>query len=584
MRELSNEIGVSAEELELFEYLLAEEGLDGVSTEQVIPRRQQHDGVSLSFAQERLWFLDQLEPGSAAYNMPGAVWFEGDLDVDALERSLNEIVRRHEMLRTTFRTERGRPVQVIAGSLSLPLSFIDLSELSDSETEAQRSAREEAAKPFDLTRGPLLRTTLVRLSAECHLLLVTLHHIVADGWSVTLLVQELGELYRAYRSGEKSTLPESGLTYADYAVWQREWLQGERLGEQLAYWRKQLSGELPVLKLPLAQARAGEARRRGALETVRVSSGLTSQLRELGRREGATLFMTLLAAWKILLSRLSGERDVVVGTPVAGRVSRELEPLIGFFVNTLVLRTGLSDEQSFIEVLKRVREVCLEAYAHQEVPFERVVEELRPERELNHGPLFQVLFALQNTPTYDLALEDLKVTGLEPENPAARFDLALEASETNGELDCRLTYDADLFDAAMIARLAHHFVNLLDAVAAEPQQRISVINFLRNEERQQLLLDWNQTQADFPNALCIHELFARQAELTPDATAIVFGSERLSYHELNERANQLAHHLRSQGGGPEKLIGIAVERSPEMIAGVLAILKAGAAYVPLSPY
>ncbi|HXQ69893.1 MAG TPA: amino acid adenylation domain-containing protein, partial [Pyrinomonadaceae bacterium] len=554
----------------------------------------------LSFAQQRLWIVDKLEPHSAAYNLPSALRLEGPLDVAALERSFEEIVRRHEVLRTTFAIVDGEPTQIIGpttlnrsaggspagGDLrraasklraSRPrseglLSFIDLSQSSNGELEARRLAREEAAKPFDLTRGPLLRTTLVRLSGECHLLLVTLHHIVADGWSVTLLVQELGELYAAYRKGQQSSLAELQVTYADYAMWQREWLQGERLEEQLAYWRKQLGGELPVLKLPLAQSRIGETRRRGALETVRVSSGLTSQLRELGRREGATLFMTLLAAWKILLSRLSGERDVVVGTPVAGRVSRELEPLIGFFVNTLVLRTELSDEQSFIEVLKRVREVCLEAYAHQEVPFERVVEELRPERELNHGPLFQVLFALQNTPTYDLALEDLKVTVLEPENPAARFDLALEASETNGELDCRLTYDADLFDAAMIARLAHHFVNLLDAVAAEPQQRISVINFLRNEERQQLLLDWNQTQADFPNALCIHELFARQAELTPDATAIVFGSERLSYHELNERANQLAHHLRSQGAGPEKLIGIAVERSPEMIAGVLAIL------------
>jgi amino acid adenylation domain-containing protein len=598
MRELSNQIGVSAEELELFEYLLEEEGLGEVSPERVIPRRAERDSAPLSFAQERLWFLDQLEPGDAGYNMPGAVWLEGDLNVDALERSLNEIVRRHEILRTTFRAERGRPVQVISASLALPLSFIDLSQSSETgghgvpplqmlDSKARRLARAEAAKPFDLARGPLLRTTLVRLSAECHLLLVTLHHIIADGWSVTLLVRELGELYEAYRNCRGGPLwppvVENTITYADYAVWQREWLQGERLEAQLGYWREQLSGELPVLKLPLAQARIGEGRRRGALETVRVNSELTARLRELGRREGATLFMTLLAAWKVLLARLSGEREIVVGSPVAGRVSRELEPLIGFFVNTLVLRTELSGEQSFVAALKRVREVCLEAYAHQEVPFERVVEAVRPEREMNQARLFQVLFALQNTPTDELTLEDIKVTVLEPENPAARFDLALEISEITGELDCRLTYDADLFEAATIARMAQHFVNLLAAVAADPQQPISAINFLRDEERRQLLFDWNRTQADFPNTLCIHELFARQVELTPEATAVVFGAERLSYRELNERANQCAHHLRSLGAGPEKLIGIALERSPEMIVGVLGILKAGAAYVPLSP-
>ncbi|HKP81192.1 MAG TPA: amino acid adenylation domain-containing protein, partial [Pyrinomonadaceae bacterium] len=564
------------------------------------PVRRRGDGSTapLSFAQQRLWIVDKLEPHSAAYNLPSALRLEGPLDVAALQSSFDELIRRHEVLRTTFAIVGGEPTQIIGPPVPAVLSFIDLSEfpgtgghgvptlqLSASEAEARRLVREEAEKPFDLTRGPLLRTTLVRLSAECHLLLVTLHHIVADGWSVTLLVQELGELYEVYRNCRGGTLwpPVPGNTYADYAVWQREWLQGERLEEQLAYWREQLGGELPILKLPLAQARRAKGRHRGALETVRVNSELTQRLRELGRREGATLFMTLLAAWKVLLSRLSREQDVVVGTPVAGRVSRELERLIGFFVNTLVLRTKIRDDQSFTAVLKRVREVCLEAYAHQEVPFERVVEELRPEREMNQAPLFQVLFALQNTPTHDLALQEIKVTVLEPETPAARFDLALEVSETAGELDCRLTYDVDLFDATTITRLAQHFVNLLEAVATDPQQPVSTINFLRDEERRQLLFDWNRTQADFPNTICIHELFEQQAARTPEATAVIFGAERLSYRELNERANQWAHHLRSLGAGPEKPIGIALERSPEMIAGVLAILKAGAAYLPLSP-
>ncbi|HEU4767477.1 MAG TPA: condensation domain-containing protein, partial [Pyrinomonadaceae bacterium] len=393
MRELSNEIGVSAEELELFEYLLEEEGLAEISSEQTIPRRNRQDDIPLSFAQERLWFLDQLEPGGAAYNMPGAVWLEGDLNVDALERSLNEIVRRHEVLRTTFRAERGRPMQVIAPSLHIALPLVDLTSFKEPETEARRLAREEAGQPFDLAYGPLVRAVLLRLSGERHLLLVTLHHIVADGWSVTLLVQELGTLYAAYSGGFEARLAELPVSYADYAVWQREWLSGERLEQELGYWRQQLAGELPVLKLPLAQVRASEARHRGGLVTVRVGADVTASLRELGRREGATLFMTLLAAWKVLLWRLSGERDVVVGTPVAGRGSRELEGLIGFFVNTLVLRTEVEGERSFAEVLQRVRTVCLEAYAHQEVPFERVVEELAPQRELSHGPLFQVLFA-----------------------------------------------------------------------------------------------------------------------------------------------------------------------------------------------
>jgi amino acid adenylation domain-containing protein len=538
----------------------------------------------LSFAQQRLWILDRLEPESAGYNLPSALRMDGPLDIAALERSFEEIVRRHEALRTTFAIVEGEPRQIVGPPEHTPLSFIDLSQFSDAETRAQRLARKEAARPFDLTRGPLLRTTLVRLADERHLLLVTLHHIVADGWSVTLLVQELGALYAAYRNGEESPLRELEVTYADYALWQREWLQGERLEQQLAYWREQLRGELPVLQLPLAKVRTSGVRHRGALETMRVDPDLTTQLRELGRREGATLFMTLLAAWKVLLARLSGASDILVGTPVAGRNSRELEPLIGFFVNTLVLRTELSGVESFNAVLKRVREVCLQAYAHQEVPFERVVEELRPDRDSNHAPLFQVLFALQNTPTHELSLADLKLTILETENPAARFDLALEVSETNsGELDCRLTYDADLFAAATIARMADYFVNVLSAVAADPRQQVSAVNFLRDEERRQLLFDWNRTQVDFPNTRCIHELFEQQAALTPEAPAVVFAEGSLSYRELNERANQWAHRLRRLGAGPEKLVGITAERSTEMIVGILAILKAGAAYVPLSP-
>ncbi|HEY6802664.1 MAG TPA: condensation domain-containing protein, partial [Pyrinomonadaceae bacterium] len=361
MSELSKDIGISAEELELFEYLLEEEGLS--AAEATIPHREVGDHAPLSFAQERLWFLDQLQPGDAAYNMPGIAWLEGDLNVAALERSLNEIVRRHEVLRTTFRTEDGRAAQVVSSSLELSLPVIDLSQAEEAESEARRFARAEAEKSFDLEHGPLLRAELLRLSERKHVLLVTMHHIVADGWSITLLVQELSTLYAAFNKGEEPLLRELEVSYADYAAWQRRWLTDERLAEELSYWREQLSGELPVLKLPLAHARRVDSRRRGAVETVRLDGALTQGLRELGRREGATLFITLLAGWQVLLWRLSGESDVAVGTPVAGRGRAELEPLIGFFVNTLVLRTKLEAEESFVSLLARVREVCLGAYA-----------------------------------------------------------------------------------------------------------------------------------------------------------------------------------------------------------------------------
>ncbi|HET9478966.1 MAG TPA: condensation domain-containing protein, partial [Pyrinomonadaceae bacterium] len=583
MRELSNEIGVSAEELELFEYLLEEEGLAEVSPERVIPRRKQHDDIPLSFAQERLWFLDQLEPGGAAYNMPGAVWLEGDLNLVALERSFNEIIRRHDVLRTTFRAERGRPVQVIAPSMHLSLPLKDLSQFPDSESEVLRLEREESQRPFDLERGPLLRVTLLRLAAEKHLLLVTLHHIIADGWSVMLLVQELGALYAAYSRGEQSPLAELEVSYADYAVWQRGWLKGERLERELAYWREELRGELPVLKLPLAQLRAPEARHRGGLETVRVSRELTQRLRELGRGAGATLFMTLLAAWKVLLSRLTGQRDVLVGTPVAGRDSRDLEGLIGFFVNTLALRTDLDGAPSFTEVLRRVREVCLGAYVHQEVPFERVVEELAPQRELSHGPLFQVLFALQNAPLPQIDLPGLRMRVEDATSATTKFDLALEITEDADELACVWQYDSDVFDATTIQRMAAHYQTLLSGIVADPACSIHELRLLSNDEERAILSEYNATHVTYPQQTLLHELFEEQAAITPDATAVVFEDVRLTYAELNRRANAVAHHLRSLKLLPEGRVGVLLERSADLVVALLGVLKVGGVCVPLDP-
>src|SRR5687768_3304416 len=583
MRELSNEIGVSAEELELFEYLLEDEGLAEVYPDQAIPRRQPGEDIPLSFAQERLWFLDQLQPGGAVYNMPGAVWLDGNLNIAALERSLNEIIRRHEVLRTTFRAQHGRAVQVISPSLHLSLPLKDLSQLVEPESEARRLAGEEAERPFDLTRGPLFRAVVLRLSGECHLLLVTLHHVVADGWSVTLLAQELGQLYAAYSRGEESPLAELEVSYADYAVWQRQWLTGERVEAQLRYWREQLGGALPVLKLPLAKGRTGTSRHRGGLETVRVSGELSEQLRELGRREGATLFMTLLAAWQVLLWRLSGETDVVVGTPVAGRGSRELEPLIGFFVNTVVLRTELGGEPSFVEALGRVREVCLAAYAHQEVQFERVVEEIGPQREMGHSPLFQVLFALQNAPLPQIDLPGLRMRVEDMTSGTTKFDLALEMTEHADELAAVWQYDTDIFNAATIKRMAAHYQTLIEGIDAEPECGIHELPLMSDDEKRALLTEHNVTQVTYPQHTLRHELFEEQAAATTSAIAVVFEDVCLTYAELNCRANEVAHHLRSLGLLPEERVGVLLERSPDLVIALLAVLKAGGACVPLDP-
>jgi amino acid adenylation domain-containing protein len=539
----------------------------------------------LSFAQQRLWFLDKLEPNSAAYNLPSALRMDGLLDVAALERSLDEIIRRHEVLRTTFAVVDGEPAQIIAPHASARLPLIDLCEMAEEsrETEARRLARDEARRPFVLSRGPLLRALLLRLSERRHLLLVTLHHIVSDGWSVSLLVEDLRSLYQAFARGDASPLEELPVQYADYAVWQREHLGGERLDSQLAYWRERLAGLPPALELPADRPRPTVRNTRGDCLTLELPVELTRALKALGRGAGATLFMTLLAAFKVLLFRYTGQSDIAAGTPVAGRGRAEVEGLIGFFVNTLVMRTDLSGDPTFRELLGRVREASLGAYAHQDVPFEKVVEELRPERSLSQSPLFQVLFALQNAPAYELALPGLELSVLEVENPAARFELALEVSERSGGLDCSFTYDVELFDAATVARMAEHFRNLLRAVASNPEQLVSAIELLTEDERRRLLFDWNETHADYPRDGCIHELFEAQAERTPEAEAVVFGAERLSYRELNGRANQCAHHLRSLGAGPETPVGICVERSAEMIVGLLGILKAGAAYVPLAP-
>jgi amino acid adenylation domain-containing protein len=541
--------------------------------------------LSLSFAQQRLWFLNQLEPGSAAYNIPVAVRLRGRLRVSALEQSLKEIVRRHEALRTSFSQVNGQPVQVVHETTGMNLSVTDLRGLEERqrEVEARRLAGEEARRGFDLAHGPLVRASLLRLAEEDHVLVLTLHHIVSDGWSMGVLIREMAALYEAYSKGRASPLQELPIQYADYAFSQRQWLTGELLDEHLHYWKQQLGGSLPVLELPSDRPRPVVQSRRGASHSFELSASLSAGLRKLSREQGVTLFMTLLGAFQVFLMRLSGEPDVVVGTPVANRTRVETESLIGFFVNTLVLRTDLSGEPSFEEVLRRVREVCLGAYAHQDVPFEKVVEALEPDRSLSHAPLFQVMFALQNTPRQELTLAGLSLTPLTIESKTAKFDLTLAFVDTDEGLRGAVEYNVDLFDATTISRLVENFETLLEGIVAAPARRIGNLPLLPEAQRRRQLREWNDTRVEYPAGRCVHHLFEAQAQRTPDAIALIFEEQQLTYGELNERATLLAQHLRGLGVRPEVLVGLMLDRSVEMLVGLLGILKAGGAYVPLDP-
>ncbi|HEU4507795.1 MAG TPA: amino acid adenylation domain-containing protein [Pyrinomonadaceae bacterium] len=541
--------------------------------------------LPLSHAQQRLWFLDQLEPGTATYNLSGALRLKGRLDVESLRQTFNEVLRRHESLRTTFPAVNGQPVQVIAQAAQLQLPVMDLSDLRDEqrEKEARRIAQAEAAEPFDLSTGPLVRVQLLRLAAEDHVMVFTLHHIISDGWSTAIMVREVAALYEAYLAGRESPLPELGIQYADYAVWQREWLQGEVLDQQLAYWRQQLGGELPVLQLPTDKPRPAAPSHHGRIVDLTLSAQLTAELKKLSNAEGVTLYMMLLTAFNILLWRYSGQRDLVVGTPIAGRNQLATEGLIGFFVNTLVLRTEIRLEESFRALLSRVREKTLEAYMHQDVPFEKLVEELQPERRMSATPLFQVMFLLQNAPMEALELPGLTLNNFDVETRNAMFDLSLSAFESGEQLSLSFEYDTDLFDESTIVRMGEHFQRLLERIVDQPEKQVSDLSLLSAAEVHKLLREWNDTSAEFPRDLCIHRWFEAQVLQTPENVAVIAGDDALTYAELNRRANQLAHYLKQFGVGPEARVAILMERSLEMIVSVLAVLKAGGAYVPLDP-
>jgi amino acid adenylation domain-containing protein len=549
---------------------------------QAVPR----DGpLPLSYAQQRLWFLEQLEPSRAVYNLPLAWRFTGDLNVAALKQSLDDMVRRHEILRTTFPSVDGEAVQVITPELDLPLPVVDLRAFPPSAREAavQRLVTEEAQRPFDLARGPLVRTALLHVSGEEHVLLVALHHIIFDGWSVEIFWRELATLYTAICTVPPLSLPALPLQYADFAVWQREWLEGEVLEAQLAYWKQRLGDIVPVLDLPTDRPRPLVQTFQGARQALMLPTSLAGGLKALSQREGVTLFMTLVAAFQTLLFRYTGQTDLVVGTPVAGRTRVETEGLLGFFVNTLVLRTDLSGNPRLCELLRRVRVVTLGAYDHQDLPFEKLVEALHPTRDLSHHPLVQVMIALQPSPSSVTELPGLTARPVEVDCGTAKFELTLSLQDTEQGLLAAVEYNSDLFARDTITRMLGHFQILLESIIANPEQRLDALPLLTAAERQQLVVEWSKAAAAHPPHTCLHMLFEAQAERTPDVVAVVCDGQQFSYKALNERANQLAHHLRAFGVGPEVCVGLCVERSVETVVGILGILKAGGAYVPLDP-
>jgi amino acid adenylation domain-containing protein len=577
-------LDLSTEEQERLSQLFKAEGIE--SPEKLtIPPLKIKDHLPLSYAQQRLWFLYEFEADKALYNIPVRLRVKGKLEVKALEQALNKIMQRHEVLRSRVAEVEGRAIQVIEEAVELKLRVEELAgeQEAGAGESVQRWIEEEISRSFDLRQGPMLRARVLKVKEAEHVLLVTLHHIAADGWSLGVLAREMKELYAGYVQGKESLLPELPIQYADYAVWQREWLKGGVEKEQLGYWREQLRGMSGVLELPGAGGRAAMGHE-GGIHRFSLSAQLVKGMKELGRKAGVTQFMTLLAGLQVVLSRYSGERDIAVGTPLAGRTREETEGLIGFFVNTVVLRTEVGGEQSFEELLKGVRETALGAYVHQDIPFEKLVEELQVEREGGRSPLFQVMCVMLN----DEMKARWELRGLEVEEEVVelgreKFDLTVQFVERGGKIEGEISYRRALYERGMVERLARHLGVLLERVVEDEGKRIREQELLTEGEREQILVKWNQTGVEYGRERCIHELFEEQVKKTPEAPALIFGNQELTYRDLNHRANQLAHYLRKIGIRPDMPVAICVERSLEMIVSILATLKAGGAYLPLDP-
>jgi len=544
--------------------------------------RGEFEPLPLSYAQQRQWFLWKLDPDSAVYNISSALRFKGTLDPAALQRAFDTLLARHEALRTTFRQLGEQAVQVVHPDLPVVVAYERLS--GASEHALREQVQREARQGFDLEAGPLLRVKLLQLDTQEHVLVLVLHHIIADGWSMPLMVEELVHLYAAYREGGDVQLPTLPIQYADYAIWQRSWMEAGEQARQLAYWRAQLGDEAPVLELPTDRPRPTVSSLRGERLVIDLDQQQAHALKQFAQQQGVTPFMLLLASFQVLLHRYSGQSDIRVGVPVANRNRVETERLVGLFVNTQVLRAEFDVQMTFGDFLGQVKQRVVQAQTHQDLPFEQLVEALQPARSLNHSPLFQVMYNHQTQARGEQRnLPGLQVDAVAWDNHTAKFDLTLETFEHEAGIGAALIYATDLFDAATVQTLARHWQNLLTAIVRQPSQRIADLDLLDAAEHKQIVSGWNATQASYPDEHSIHQLFEAQVAKTPDAPALIFGEQTLSYGELNRRANQLAHKLREQGVGPDVLVGIAMQRSLEMVVGLLAILKAGGAYVPLDP-
>ncbi|BBC27198.1 non-ribosomal peptide synthetase [Pseudanabaena sp. ABRG5-3] len=550
-----------------------------------IPLVSRQQNLELSFTQRRLWFLYQLDQNIAAYLLRYNLKLKGVLNTDILEQSLTAIVNRHEILRTNFVEIEGNPFQIIHPPKPFKLPLIDLQGFvaTDRETELNRLANQESQTVFNLEKDELLRVTLIRLAPQEHILLITFHHIIADAWSIGLFLRELSSLYKSFIEAKPLTLPNLPIQYVDFAQWQNQHLTKDTLVDQITYWEKQLAGIPPVLELPTDRPRPPVQTFNGGAEFFEISAELTDRLKSLSKKSGATLFMTIITTFFILLARYTGEEDIVVGIPIANRMRVEFESLMGCFVNSLVLRSQLHGNPTFLELLQQVRQTALNAYAHQDLPFEQLVEALQPERSLSHSPLFQVMFAWENVQMESLDLPNVQIEPFKTDHFTARADLNVEMMETDQSLQGLFEYNTDLFDAETIKRMVSHFQNLLEAIAINPDQKIYNLPLLTQLESQQILIDWNDTAVNYPKDTCLHELVEAQVAQTPDAIAVTYEDQQLSYQELNQKANQLAHYLRKQGIKPDQPVGICIERSLEMVIGLLAILKAGGAYVPIDP-
>ena len=574
---------LSADELALLEMMLADEGVE-TSAQPTIPQRSDSENSVLSFAQQRLWFLEQLEPGSPVYHIPAAFRLSGVVDTAVLQSSLNQLAQRHESLRTVFVSVEGEPFQKVLPTVELPLNVVDLQTALNSDQEAEKLLFAETQRPFNLQQGPLFRVTFYQLGDNECIILFMMHHIITDGWSMGLLFDELTAVYNATLQNQSATLPELPIQYADFAEWQRGWLQGDVLVEQIDFWKSHLQGAPTLLELPLDKPRPISKSVVGKRQPVALNEATSNGLQAVARQEGATLFMAALAAFKVLLYRYTGQESVVVGSPVANRNRAEVEGLVGFFVNTLPLHTNMSGAPSFRQLLARVKDGAVGAYDHQDVPFEKLVEELQPERSLNYNPIFQTLFALETGERAPLQLDGVQNgRSLEVDFGAAKFDLSLSLTAEEGGLVGSFVYNIDLFEPETLSRMAGHFETLVAAMVAQPDLPITQLSMLAEAEWQQLA-DWNDTAVSYNHPVpTVHQLFELQVEKTPDKLALIYEDQELTYWQLNEKANQLAHYLQKQGVEPESLVGISVERSPDMVVALLGILKAGGAYLPLDP-